>query len=72
MQAKYLVNLFEMLPLEARDGVFDVLEKALKTEQAKAKRPVVAAGCGMIYSGLQLARLATATPDDDKDQLNPV
>lgn len=66
-----IVNAFGLLPVDARDGIIDAVEKAALTQATQAKRIGVRISLNLFVSVLRHVRELTNTPDDDVDQLKP-
>jgi hypothetical protein len=67
-----LVQTFELLPLEARDGIIDAVEAHIVRVQGETRRPALRIGLGLMLSVITHLRRMSNTPDDDVDQANPV
>lgn len=66
-----ILNAFNLLPVDARDGIIDAVEKTALQSAAKTSRIGARIALNLFVSVLRHVREMTNTPDDDIDQLNP-
>jgi hypothetical protein len=67
-----ILNAFNLLPMDARDGIFDCVESYLVRKAEKERRQAVKVAYGLLFSVIQHLRRLDNCPDDDVDQTNPV